>query len=169
MGRQPKSSAEKEKLNALRKRFDDPNLRFPERPHFGEDIDIFRMPRGLGMHVRGKEGRPLILRGKESERVVEYLVTVLDGSSTLDDIIKKSPKEISEEALLQALWLLFTEGLLRGPVYESAQKFDAVTQRELLYWDANLGSLSTDHTPEQVRQYLQTSHLVLVGTGLFGS
>ena len=40
----------------------DPNIRFPDRPLFIDDVEVFELPDGLGFFVSGGEA-PALLRG----------------------------------------------------------------------------------------------------------
>lgn len=154
----------------------DPNLRFPAFPTFVEDLDIFDMPDGLGILFRGAES-PVILRGHSVAAVLQFLRARLDGTADLPGVISSRPPEISPTLLLRSLLLLHTKGLLADAAPESRDAGpdrslppeDPTVQRQLLFWGRHLNLTRGASSSREVQRRLETSRVVLVGTGLFGA
>ncbi len=158
-------------------RFQDPNLRFPAFPVFVEDLDVFDMPDGLGIQFRGAEA-PVILRGRSVAPILQFLRARLDGTTDLGGLLRSRPPEISPALLLRSLQLLHAKGLLVsgaarvgsevGPD-RSMPPEDLTMQRQLLFWGRQLDLTRSASSPREVQRRLETSRVVLVGTGLFGA
>lgn len=164
---------------ALRAMLGDINLRFPRRPRLLPDLSIFEMPDGLGIQFRGAES-PVILRGGVAGFALRSLMPMLDGTRTLDDLIELCPTELSHETLLRTLSLLFTKGLIGAggsaeresqirPASESLRVDGEILQRQLLFWGRKIGVTRGLESASQVQRLLETSKLILLGTGLFGA
>jgi len=151
----------------------DPNLRFPARPVFVADIDVFEMPDGLGFQFRGGE-TPVIVRGRTVARVVEFLQATLDGASTVDGILEARPPEIGAVTLLRSLLLLHGKGLLvdGGAGTRAAMEpalGDQGLGRQLLYWGRHLDVTRSASSSSEVQRRLATADVTIVATGMFGA
>ena len=155
----------------------DRNLRFPNRPAFVPDLDIFEMPDGLGFQFRGFEA-PVLVRGRSAGRVVEYLRSRLDGQSTVESVLREAPSDISPTALVRSLLLLHSKGVLvpaepeapAAGVASAGQKSidDDTLDRQLLYWGRHLAITRSAGSAAEVSRRLAAARLIVVGTGMFG-
>ena len=163
------------KYRALLAQLQDPHLRFPACPAFVEDLDVFEMPDGLGIQFRGAES-PVILRGRSVVPVLQYLRERLDGNTEVESLLRSRPPEISPALLLRSLLLLQAKGLLvsglsvrdAGPERQSVPE-DLTVQRQLLFWGRHLDLTRSASSPLEVQRRLETSRVILVGTGVFGA
>jgi bacteriocin biosynthesis cyclodehydratase domain-containing protein len=162
---------------ALLAEIQDPNLRFPAFPAFVEDLDVFDMPDGLGVQFRGVES-PVILRGHSVAPVLQYLRARMDGRTDLGGLLRARPLELSPLLLLRSLLLLHAKGLLvsgTAQVSDGAEHGrrrppeDLTMQRQLLFWGRHLGLTRSASSSYEVQRRLETSRVLLVGTGLFGA
>jgi bacteriocin biosynthesis cyclodehydratase domain-containing protein len=88
------------------------------------------------------------------------------------------PPEISQALLLRSLLLLHAKGLLvsgaarvssgAGPDRPGPAE-DLTMQRQLLFWGRHLDLTRSASSPREVQRRLETSRILLVGTGLFGA
>lgn len=160
-------------MRALRVFFEDPNVRFPQKPRLVEDLGIYQMPDGLGFHFRGGPG-PTVIRGRDAESIFNFLLQALDGTQTLDDLLEQCPPDISRTTLLKALHLLHTKGLLCESQtelgrYERADLADETLRRQLLFWSRKLGVTGSVTGSGEVQAKLESADILLIGTGLFGA
>jgi bacteriocin biosynthesis cyclodehydratase domain-containing protein len=170
----PNASADPELRGLLGQLFD-PNLRFPERPVFLPDLDIFEMPDGLGFQFRGTEA-PVLLRGGRVASVVQYLRSCLDGVYTLERLLRGAPSDVSPTALVRTLLLLHSKGVLAAaeaapvPSPTAPSTIDCDTRsRQLLYWGRHLAITRSASSSKEVERRLARARLVVVGTGVFGA
>lgn len=166
---------------ALLRVLKDPNVRFPIKPQLAPDLHVFHMPDGVGVQFHGTE-TPVFIRGQHAEAALTSLLPLLDGSHTLDDLIKLFPEHLSQATLLRTLSLLHTKGLLveadptavermPEPLAERGDDLasqDLTLQRQLLFWGRHLNVTRNARSAAEVQRRLARSRLVLVGTGLFG-
>lgn len=82
-------------------------LRPPQRPRFVEDL--IRIKGADAVHLLG--GQTLTLRGDSAEWVMEVLAPALDGTRTVEELEQLLP-EVDAESLLDAIYLLYVNGLL---------------------------------------------------------
>jgi bacteriocin biosynthesis cyclodehydratase domain-containing protein len=156
---------------SIRAMLGDPNLRFPVSPHLAPDVSTFQMPDGLGVQVRGVE-TPVIVRGRQADAAMAFLLQALDGTQTVDHLLEKCPPNVSRATLLQTLLLLHFKGLLTSSdagVQEPRVAADEGMRRQLLFWGRKLGVTLGAASPDEIQRRLETSRLLLVGTGLFGA
>lgn len=152
----------------------DRNLGFPQLPQIASDLNVFHMPDGLGVQVRGGESN-LVLRGELAQTIIPWLFRVLDGSRTAEQVLTERPAGASESQVLDALLLLFIKGLIcessaLGPsVSMAASTTDIALRRQLLFWGRKLGLTRASRTAEEVQIKLESARIVLVGNGLFGT
>jgi bacteriocin biosynthesis cyclodehydratase domain-containing protein len=157
-----------EVIHTLRAMLEDRNLRFPAKPRLIQDINVFRMPDGLGIQFRGAQA-PVILRGRHAEAALAFLLPALDGTRTLDDFIVQCPSDVTQATLLKTLALLHTKGLLSSAGDEKPEPSDETMRRQLLFWGRKLGVTRNAGSQSEVQGRLAGSRLVLLGTGLFGA
>jgi bacteriocin biosynthesis cyclodehydratase domain-containing protein len=160
-------------------RLADRNLRFPRQPRLAPDLDIFAMPDGLGFQFRGGQS-PVVLRGPIAEKLIAFLLPLLDGSHQVPELLSKRPAELPEAAVLRTLSLMHMKGLLvegekpcdesDGLVGKANLPFpsDTAMQRQLLFWGRSLNVSRSARYPHEVQCALESAQLVVVATGLFG-
>lgn len=156
-------------LSTLLAQLRDPNLRFPARPAFAGDLDMFEMPDGLGFQVRGGE-TPVIVRGRTVAPVIEFLRARLDGRTRLEELLGDCPPEIGASTLVRSLLLLHGKGILvEGGEEPSTEIVDPVRRRQLLYWGRHLDLTRGAGSSREVARRLARADVALVATGLFGA
>jgi len=162
-------------VRGFRSFFEDPNVRFPKKPRLVEDVAIYQMPDGLGVQFRGGPAAT-VLRGREAEKVLGFLLPALDGNRGLADLIERCPAGISTATLLQALHVLHTKGLLcegdQNPVSlpeVSTIAPDVTLQRQLLFWGRKLRITGCNDYSRDVQAKLESRNILIVATGLFGT
>jgi bacteriocin biosynthesis cyclodehydratase domain-containing protein len=157
--------------------FTDPNVRFPTRPCLLSDIDTFQMPNGLGFQFRGASS-VFVIRGRESEEVLTFLLSKLDGTRTVAELLEECPPAISRSKIIQGLRLLHTKGALKNgepsdQAYprqpEASAKTDVLMQRQLLFWGRKLNVTGYLATAAEVQDRLRAGSVILIGTALFGA
>jgi bacteriocin biosynthesis cyclodehydratase domain-containing protein len=146
----------------------DPNVRFPARPVFADDLQIVAMPEGVGFLIVGEE-TPVAMRGRHAAAAVEYLRTAMNGSRSVDDLLAACPPGLPGETLLKTLGLLHAKGLLRGPGRPSPTAVDPTLRRQLLFWGRQVGPTRGASSAESVQARLDGASIILIGTGLFGT
>lgn len=157
----------RQELTAL---FRDRNLRFPARPSLCQDIVLFSMPDGLGVQFRGGD-EPVIVRGRYATSAVDFILSTLDGSRSIEDLLEACPPAIPTKVMLQTVWLLFTKGFIVES--ESSPDSEPLTAdpamlRQLLFWGRNLDRTRSAQYSRQVQERLRVCRLLLVANGLFG-
>jgi bacteriocin biosynthesis cyclodehydratase domain-containing protein len=155
----------------LRNFFLDPNINFPQLPRLLEDIFLFNMPNGLGFQIHGGP-TAILLRGREASRIYDFLLPLLDGSHTLDEILESCSADISINTAAKALSLFHTKGLLvnSGLTGDYTVEFpiDPSINRQLLFWGRNLGLTGANNWSSEAQNKICLARIVLLGTGLFG-
>ncbi|MGH7102642.1 MAG: TOMM precursor leader peptide-binding protein [Acetobacteraceae bacterium] len=150
----------------------DPNIGFPDRPVFVQDLDAFEMPDGLGFQFRGLEA-PIILRGESAGAVVAHLRAALDGRLTREEVVRAGPPSVPATAFVRALLLLHSKGLLVAadpPPSRPAVSLDGATlSRQLLYWGRHLGITRSAGSAPEIERRLEMARLILIGGGMFGA
>jgi AcrR family transcriptional regulator len=86
----------------------DPQFAMPRKPFFS--CDLVTIPLADGFLVDGT-GDQQVLRGKATQTLLPRLLPLLDGTRTLDQIAESLPK-FPQEAITNAIALLYTRGLL---------------------------------------------------------
>ena len=174
-----RASEDNAELARLINQLVDRNLRFPARPAFVQDFDVFDMPDGLGVQFRGGEA-PVLLRGRSLSAVFEFLRARLDGSTTVDALIRSRPPALSAATLVRALLVFHSKGLLNDglatlpaavapyPQLTSASD-DPVLSRQLLFWGRHLSITRGASSGTEVQRRIETAQVVILGTGLFGA
>lgn len=161
--------------------FTDPNVRFPAWPQLVPDLRIFQMPHGLGFQFRGAAS-VFMIRGRNSEEALTFLLPRLDGTRTLADLLDQRPADLSQPTILQGLKLLHMKGALidarpRGssdgddleaPSVAGISRSDATMGRQLLFWGRKLTQTGYLASASDVQERLSNATVVLIGTGLFG-
>src|SRR6516165_4215045 len=71
----------------------DPNIRFPDRPLFIDDVEVFELPDGLGFFVSGGEA-PALLRGRFANAAIAYVRPLLDGAHTVEHLPTTCPPDL---------------------------------------------------------------------------
>lgn len=152
---------------AIRGILADRNLRFPDHPRLVPDLHVFAMPDGLGIQFRGGPF-PTVLRGPKAQTTLECLLPLLDGSRTVDMILAALPAEIAAETVLRTLLLLHQKGLLAG-ASQQAEREQTRDASQLLFWGRHIDITRNARNAEELNRRIETAHLILVGTGLFGT
>jgi len=148
----------------------DKNLGFPTRPRLAPDLRFFDMPDGLGVQVRGGEYNT-VLRGLQVNTVWPWLAPLLDGSSTVDDLLRAKPADVPDKDVLNTIWVAFTKGLLiEGKESARAEpQMDATLRRQKLFWGRKLGLTRANGYPEQVEAKLANANVAMFGNGLLAA
>ncbi len=89
----------------------DPNLRFPSQPALAKDLDIFDMPDGLGIQIRGGATN-LVVRGRLAKSLMPWLLEALKKTTSLETIRKTRPAGSTESEIDELLLLLLRKGYL---------------------------------------------------------
>lgn len=163
----------------FRARLADPNLRFPRQPCLAPDLDVFTMPDGLGIQVRGGQ-TPVVLRGPIAEKLMAYLLPLLDGLHRVEELLDGSPPDVPTASVARALTLLHTKGLLvegdmRPRVDQPAAASgahlarDEPLRRQLLFWGRHLDLTRSARYADQIQRALEAAQIVVIASGLFGT
>lgn len=163
----------------LRSRLTDPNLRFPRQPRLAPDLDVFTMPDGLGIQVRGGPA-PVVLRGPAAEQVMAFLLPLLDGSHRVEELLGRHPADVAAASVARTLVLLHSKGLLvegdmparahqPAPDLRAPLESDETLRRQLLFWGRHLGISRSAGYANDIQHALETAHIAVVATGLFGT
>jgi bacteriocin biosynthesis cyclodehydratase domain-containing protein len=159
---------------AVRALLDDPNLRFPERPRVIEDVRVFRLPDGLGVQFRFGEA-PITLRGREADRVLDFLLPRLDGTRTVDDLLTEATGGLAPVTILKTLVLLHRKGVLTraagadGVPPNTRVPADEALRRQLLFWGRHLDLTRAADSAGEVQRRLSGCRVAIVATGVFGA
>lgn len=148
----------------------DPNLRFPKNPTLVDDLDVFEMPDGLGMQVRGGATN-LVVRGRLAVSLMPWLIGELKQKTTLEKIIKSRPAGTHESEIEELLLLLVRKGYLadaetKGASVETTNH--SLDAKQRLFWGRKLGFTRNNTSPEEVEGKLTGAKVVLVADGLLG-
>lgn len=150
----------------------DPNLRFPKNPTLVEDLDVFDMPDGLGMQVRGGATN-LVVRGRLAVSLMPWLLSELKQKKPLESIIKNRPSGSHETEIEELLLLLVRKGYLvdadakRNTASAEPAK-DSVEEKQRLFWGRKLGFTRNNTSAQEVEDKLKGAKVVLVADGLLG-
>jgi bacteriocin biosynthesis cyclodehydratase domain-containing protein len=158
-------------VSAARSALLDRNLGFPQRPRLVPDLDVFRMPDGLGVQFRGGEA-DVLLRGRLAVQVLPWLLDQLDGKADVGELLARRPAGVSEDEVADLLLLLLRKGLLADGSAARVGGTDASSdlgQRQLLFWGRKLGVTRVDGSAAEVEAKLAAAQVVLLGSGLFGA
>jgi bacteriocin biosynthesis cyclodehydratase domain-containing protein len=146
----------------------DPNIHFPDRPLFIDDVDVFELPDGLGFFIPGGE-TPALLRGRFANAAIAYLRPLLDGAHTVEQLLVTSPPDLPVQALIRTLLVLHSKGLLTHEGSAAGYRGDEVGRRQRLYWGRHLALTRSASCAGEVDHRLMNARILLVGTGLFGT
>lgn len=156
----------------------DPGFGFPAKPRLIADLDLFCMPDGLGIQVRGSKS-PVVLRGRLFAEIDSWL-RLLDGSRTLEDLLDSCPDETAKNKAANLLLTLFRRGLLapgqappaglnRLNGVAGTQEGDEVLRRQMLLWGRKISIAGNDTFAEEVQHKLLSTNIALIGSGIFGT
>lgn len=157
--------------------FGDPNLRFPQRPRLIQDVRVFQLPDGLGIQFRSGES-PVTFRGAGTDRVLEFLLPRLTGSSRVEDLVADCPADVPQSTLVKTLSLLHTKGLLADADAEQVgtgwsgvvpATADQILHRQLLFWGRHVDVTRAARSARDVQDRLAGCRVGLVATGTFGA
>ena len=147
----------------------DRNRRFPLFPRMVTDVRVFRMPDGLGVRFHAGD-TPTMLRGAKVDRVIDFLLPRLDGSSSLEQLFESCPPDIPSTSLVRTLDLLHTKGLLADgldPV--PAPETDPALKRQLLFWGRHVGATRSSNNGAEVQRRVAGTRCAVIGTGEFAA
>ncbi|MFC8765881.1 TOMM precursor leader peptide-binding protein [Streptomyces sp. NPDC057193] len=158
-------------MDGLWRFFKDPDVQFPDHPMLVPDLDVFHVPHGLGVWLRGGPDH-ILLRGEQLPEIFDFLSRQLDGNSTLHDIELNRPPHITPQDLLHTVALLHTKGLLTGPRRdydrEDSRSRSDCLMRQCTYWGRKVGlNMHAKHGAE-VQERIERSSLAVVPEGLLG-
>jgi bacteriocin biosynthesis cyclodehydratase domain-containing protein len=145
----------------------DPNVRFPARPRLATDLAVFTMPDGLGLQIRGGMV-PVAIKGASATEAMRFVLSVADGTLSLDDFLQKRPATLSTESLLRTLWVLHTKGLLVDESPSTARDASTAKLREHLFWERRLSVTRSAKYGTEFAERLGVSRVVVVASGLLG-
>lgn len=146
----------------------DPNIRFPDRPRFVDDINMFEMPDGLGFFVSGFEA-PVVLRGRFAHSAIAYLRPLLDGTHTVEQLLITASPDLPVHVLIRTLLVLHSKGLLSSEASTAGYNGDEIGRRQLLYWGRHLAMTRSASSAREIDHRLASATILLIGTGLFGT
>lgn len=148
----------------------DPNLRFPSQPALVEDLDIFDMPDGLGIQIRGGATN-LAVRGRLAKSLLPWLLAQLTKSVPLETIRKSRPNQSTEEEIDELLLLLLRKGYLVESANQSSAPLqsDSISAKQRLFWGRKLGFTRTNAGAEEVETKLRQAKVLLVAEDLLGA
>lgn len=154
----------------------DPNLRFPIEFALVEDLDVFEMPDGLGIQVRGGATN-LAVRGRLATTLLPWLLSELKQKNTLENLLKSRPANSNSAEIEELLLLLLRKGYLadasskeNGAKAKPANAHEKGHQQsaQRLFWGRKLGFTRNNSSSEQVDVKLSEAKVVLVAEGLLG-
>lgn len=148
----------------------DPNLRFPKNPTLVDDLDVFEMPDGLGMQVRGGATN-LVVRGRLAVSLMPWLIGELKQKTSLENLIKSRPAGSHEAEIEELLLLLVRKGYLVDAETKGASAGSAshsLDAKQRLFWGRKLGFTRNNTSAQEVENKLKGSKVVLVADGLLG-
>jgi bacteriocin biosynthesis cyclodehydratase domain-containing protein len=157
----------------LWKFFKDPDVQFPDHPMLVPDLDVFHVPHGLGIWLRGGPEH-VLLRGKRIPVIYDFLRPRLNGEFTLEEIVRNRPPQVPLNDLLRTVSLLHTKGLLTEPDLarddRQAPRSSSTDclERQHLYWGRKVGWTMNARSGAEVQERIEKSSLTLVPAGLFG-
>lgn len=141
----------------------DANLRFPERPRFVADLDLFDLPDGLGVYVKGLTA-PVCLRGRTSGSAMAFLRKAFDRRQTLDEMLDDCPADPGQVAVLKALTILHRKGALRE--HDRADEADPDPIR--LFFDRTIDETRYNRHPDAALAAVSSCVLTVIANGLVG-
>jgi hypothetical protein len=156
--------------------FRDPNVRFPDKPVLSKGLSIRDVPRGLGINFSGGPRR-FVLRGNSVARVFSFLLELLDGNRTLDDLLAVLPEEISPAVLFHTLEILHRQGVLvesedlpdsRGRLTSAHRPSEQAQQLTEWFWARKLTVTRSADSVGVILQRIKTARVVAVINGLVG-
>ncbi len=124
------------------------------------DLDIFEVPYGLGLQIKGRQN-PIVLRGKHVSPAWAYLKTQLETGETLDEITENCSDPALQLHVHQLMEVLRNQGVLFSasePIFPSSP-VKSIQQRQQLFWN-RLGF------PSRLEGAAPTC---VLASGLFGS
>lgn len=146
----------------------------PVLPRLVPDIRVFDMPDGLGFQFHGVRV-PVLVRGKLASAVLPWLLPLLDGKRSTQDIVESRPATVSGDDVVKVLLTLQTKGLLvdaqpQAPLVSALDaRQDPALERQLLFWGRNVGLTYANRSGAEAQHKLMTSRVVLVSDGMFGA
>lgn len=148
----------------------DPNLRFPSQPALAKDLDIFEMPDGLGIQIRGGATN-LVVRGRLAKSLMPWLLEALKQSASLETIQQTRPAGSTESEIDELLLLLLRKGYLveSGKQPDAPEQLDSISAKQRLFWGRKLGFTRTNAGPEVVEAKLRQAKVILVAEDLLGA
>ena len=154
----------------------DPNLRFPEKFALIEDLDVFEMPDGLGLQLRGGATN-LVIRGQLANTLTPWLLGEIKQQTTLENLINSRPANSNAGQIEELLLLLLRKGCLvdltandcsknSTPQNENAE--GRLEARQRLFWGRKLGFTRNNASAQEIERKLSEARVVLVADGLLG-
>jgi bacteriocin biosynthesis cyclodehydratase domain-containing protein len=164
--------ASRAEARALLEPLREQNLASSSRLRFAPDLDLFTMPEGVGVQVRGGE-HPLIIRGRLADTGLRYLISQLDGERTLESVISDAPADVPQVMLVRLLDLVHQRRLLvrsddrRMPGMLAGEDGETL-RRQALYWGRHLSHSAGAASGTAVQDRIAGARIILLGTGMFG-
>lgn len=148
----------------------DPNLRFPSQPALVEDLDIFDMPDGLGIQIRGGATN-LVVRGRLAKSLLPWLLNQLKQAASRETILSTRPSESTEAEIDELLLLLLRKGYLieSGKSSNVPERLDSISAKQRLFWGRKLGFTRTNAGAEDVEAKLRQAKILLVVEDMLGA
>lgn len=148
--------------------FEDVNVNFPQQPVFINDIELFNIPYGAGIYIKGAV-TPIIIKGAKAGKILDFISDCFNRSKTLPEIFREERNDFSLEELILVLKKIHAYGLItdrKNIAREDLPASDSIRQKQLSYWGRKLGANGYLENPAQVQESLQRRSILLIGNDL---
>lgn len=141
--------------------FQDPNVRFPEKPRLLNEIHIYEAPYGLGVQFNGGP-HPLIIRGKNVGEIFSALKQRMDGALGWEQLVLDLSKDFEIDEVIHVLRILQANSLLRDGVGTNGEVENPQTQ----YYNRVLGRSGFLKKGSDVYRIISSVKLLLLSEGM---
>jgi len=152
------------KSSLLREFFNDINVNFPAKPKLVSGISMYNMPDGLGVQFRGGSEK-LILKGKSAFQIWTFLAKKLDGTHTLEEILKDANRNhINSVEVATFIKILHSNHLFEAKNKNSDVSYtlDVFAEKQKEYYDRIIGLTGHNDDSYQVLEKLKNAKILII-------
>ncbi len=149
--------------------FSDINVNFPQKPRLTHGISVYTAPNGLGVQFRGGSEK-LIIKGKSSAAIWEFLTENLTGENTLEEILQMATdnRNVDRWEVATFLKTLHCYHLLCNGNEKSSvtYHFDLFSTKQKEYYDRIIGYSGRNASSTEAMDRIRETKVLIIANAV---